>query len=418
MANIQNVDFSQVEQIGNRFITQLNALREISPIVWSETEQSWIITGHAEVAEAFSGSLPFSTARHKLLNFVLPDADERQKLIPNMLRYFPHFLINLDPPEHTRVRMLMMKAFSRQVVEDYRPLACKVIHDVLDSMAGRAEVEFVEEVGRPITARNIMRLMGLQDEAFYLPKLKEWAYLANAAGSGRPNREILARADAAFAEMAEAFRPEIETRRRNPTGDFVSTLVHAGTEETRFSDEELIGELILVLLAGHDTTLNTMSLSINALAKDKPARDYMLTHPDTIMNSIMELMRYIAMSTSQGRIVAEDFEWKGHQLKKGQIATIMTAAANRDPRVFAEPERLDLTRPQGNNVTFGPGTHHCIGHLLAKMQLTEFFPEFLRRYESFEVLDEALRFGGGITFRGPQALHVRLHPRTGEKGAA
>ena len=110
MANIQNVDFSQVEQIGNRFITQLNALREISPIVWSETEQSWIITGHAEVAEAFSGSLPFSTARHKLLNFVLPDADERQKLIPNMLRYFPHFLINLDPPEHTRVRMLMMKA--------------------------------------------------------------------------------------------------------------------------------------------------------------------------------------------------------------------------------------------------------------------------------------------------------------------
>ena len=274
---IQNIDFSQVEQIGNRFISQLNALRELSPILWSETEQSWIITGHAEVAEAFAGNLPLSTAQHKLLNFVLPDAEERERMIPNMLKYFPHFLINIDPPDHTRVRSLMMKAFSRPVVEAYRPLARKVIHDVLDGVAAQSEVEFVEQVGRPITARNIMRLMGLLDEAFYLPKLNEWAYLANAAGSGRPNRELLARADAAFAEMAEAFRPEIESRRRKPTGDFISMLVHAGTEETRFSDEELIGELILVLLAGHDTTLNTMSLSINALASDAPARDYMRT---------------------------------------------------------------------------------------------------------------------------------------------
>jgi pimeloyl-[acyl-carrier protein] synthase len=89
----------------------------------------------------------------------------------------------------------------------------------------------------------------------------------------------------------------------------------------------------------------------------------------------------------------------------------MTVGANRDPRVFAEPERLDLSRNQDSNVTFGPGTHHCIGHLFAKMQLTEFFPEFLRRYDSFDVLDKEIQFGGGLTFRGPQALHVRLGAR-------
>jgi cytochrome P450 len=405
------IDFSQVEQLGDRIIGQINALREVAPIAWVETEQSWVISGYAEVLEAYSGKLPLSAARFKLLNYLLPDEAERMRLLPNMMKYFPHFLIMLDPPQHSAVRRLLMKPFSKKMAEDYRPLARRVICETLDQVADRNEVEFVEEIGRVITARNIMRVTGFENEEFYLPRLKEWAYLANAAGSGRPSREILMRADTAFAEMAAAFLPEIERRRRQPNDDFVSSLVHAQEGGVRFSDDELIGELILVLLAGHDTTLNTMALSINALSHDPAAREYMHTHPDAMLNAVMELMRFIAMSTSQGRIVAEDFNWKGHQLKKGQIVTIMTAGANRDPRVFAEPERLDLTRNQDANVTFAPGTHHCIGHLFAKMQLTEFFPEFLKRYRAFDVLDDEIKFGGGLTFRGPQALHLRLHRR-------
>jgi cytochrome P450 len=305
----------------------------------------------------------------------------------------------------------MLKPFSSKVTEAYRPHAREVIREVLDGVQGRSEVEFVEEVGRPVTARNIMRIIGFEDEEFYLPKLKEWAYLANAGLSGLPGRDILRRTDAAFGEMAAAFQGEIDRRRTAPSDDFVSLLLNAGEEGDKFSDDELIGELILILLAGHDTTLNTMALSINALSRDPAARDYMRDNPQKILNSLMELMRYIAMSTSQQRIAARDFEWEGHEFKAGQIVTIMTAAANRDPRVFADPECLDLTRDQSNNVAFGPGTHHCIGHLVAKMQLTEFFPEFLRRYGSFEILDETIKFGGGLTFRGPQELHVRLHYR-------
>jgi pimeloyl-[acyl-carrier protein] synthase len=404
-------DFSQIEKLGDRVIGQLNALREVAPIYWSELNQSWIISGHAEVVEAYSGNLPFSAQRHKLLNLVVPDEEERKKLIPNTLRYFPHFLINIDPPEHTRVRGLLMKAFTRKVAEDYRPQARKVICQILDGIKGRSEVEFIEEVARQITARNLMRITGFENEEFYLPKLKEWAYLANAAGSGRPSRELLARNDKGFAEMAEAFLVEINRRRTSPGTDFLSKLVHAGEGDNKFSDDELIGEMILVLLAGHDTTLNTMALIINALSTRKAERDHIREHPEAILNNIMEMMRFIAMSTSQGRVVAEDFEWKGHQFRKGQIVTIMTAAANRDPHVFVEPERIDFSRNQDNNVTFAPGTHHCIGHLIAKMQLTEFFPEFLNRYDRFDILDEELHFGGGLTFRGPQEMHVRLHPR-------
>jgi cytochrome P450 len=184
------------------------------------------------------------------------------------------------------------------------------------------------------------------------------------------------------------------------------------------SEDELVGILHLTLLAGHDTTTNTISLGVAALSKDFEAREYMRNNPDRLADSLMELMRHIAMSTSMSRIVTQDFVWRGHQLKAGQVVHLMIAGANRDPRVFPDPEVLDFSRPQDMNMTFGPGLHHCIGHFLAKMELGEFFPEFLKRFEPFEVLDKEILFGGGMSFRGPQELHVRLHPRRPDIAAA
>jgi cytochrome P450 len=116
------------------------------------------------------------------------------------------------------------------------------------------------------------------------------------------------------------------------------------------------------------------------------------------------------MSTAQGRLVTRDFEWRGAKLRKGDYAMLMIAAANRDPRRFDDPERLDLTRDTSEVATFGPGIHHCIGHLLAKMQLGEFFTRLFSRFE-VEVLDAELSFIASLTFRGLETMHVRLRPR-------
>lgn len=412
MSVAPDIDFSQVPVLGNRLLDQLNALRNASPVYWSEHEQAWIITGHKEVLEAFQGGVPLSARRSDFLLYLLPDKEEREALIPHVLRYFPKFLINLDPPEQHRLRMLMAPAFGRNVVEGYRPLAREVIAEVLERAADAGEVEFISEVARPITGLNILRMMGLEDEAKFLPKLERWAYFASAGGSV-PSRQVMAEMDEVFAEMAGVFTPLIEARRAEKGDDFISRLVHAELDGDRLTDEEIIGNLMLILLAGHDTTLNTMALSIDALSRDPEAVAFMRANPDKTLNSVMELSRYIAMSTHQGRIVAEDFEWCGQQLKKGQPVHIMTAGANRDPKVFENPEQLDLTRNQMQNLTFGPGIHHCIGHLFAKMQLTEFFPQFLELFERWETLDESLVWSASVTFRGPIAMHVRLHPRKG-----
>jgi cytochrome P450 len=133
-------------------------------------------------------------------------------------------------------------------------------------------------------------------------------------------------------------------------------------------------------------------------------------HPAAIENISMELMRYVSMSTALVRVVKEDFDWQGREFRKGQLVYLVIAAANRDPQVFADPEKLDVSRPQGPNMTFAPGAHHCIGHFFAKMQLAEFFPELLRRFERIEILDETLDWHSAIGFRGLRHLHLRLWP--------
>ena len=403
-------DFSKFAQLGNDVIPILNSVRDYSPISWSEQNNGWVVCSHAQVAAGLRGNLPLSCGRHKGIEANIPKA-RQSELIPNILKYFPMFAVNIDPPRHARVRKLLVKAFSKKVVENFRPTARKNIKANLDSLGDRTEIEFVGECAREITARNLLEVIGLTDTATYLPKLERWSYLmvagTGAIIGGYADEALTRETDAVFAEQAAIFQAEIDARRNAPGDDLVSQLVAAREDGDSLTDDEIIANLILIIIAGHDTTLNTMALSILELSRNAAARRYILDNPDKVLNASMELMRFVSMSTHQFRFVQDDFDWHGNALKKGQMVHLMIGAANRDPAIFTDPETLDLTRPQDQNLTFGPGLHHCIGHLFAKMQLTEFFPEFLRRFASFEVIGD-VPFSGGVSFRGPISMHLRL----------
>jgi cytochrome P450 len=167
----------------------------------------------------------------------------------------------------------------------------------------------------------------------------------------------------------------------------------------------------LVLIAGHDTTSSTLSLGLAALSAHVELWEQMYRHPEKMLDSCLELMRFTAMSTAQPRVAAVDFVWQGKQIKQGQFIWLMLAAANRDPRVFAEPEKLDAARSNDKSMVFAPGLHHCIGHQLAKLQVTEFFGELVRRFSGAELLDPQLAFMPQIVFRGLYHLNLRLQPR-------
>jgi len=158
-----------------------------------------------------------------------------------------------------------------------------------------------------------------------------------------------------------------------------------------------------------------MALGTVALVRHPQAREYLLGHPDSLSNSVMELARFIAMSTMQPRVVSADFEWHGQQLRQGDYVLLMLAGGNRDPRVFPDPETLDMTRPTEMSLVFGTGIHHCIGHLLAKMQLGELLPELFRRFE-VEILPNGIEFSPVLSQRGLMRLDVRLRQRVATPG--
>ncbi|MET0660960.1 MAG: cytochrome P450 [Steroidobacteraceae bacterium] len=400
-----SLDLTQVSLLGNDILGKINQVREIAPVIWSDSAGAWIVSRHADVLEAFSGRMPLSNVRFTRLLDLIPEA-ERQHRIPHVMKSVPMWIVNIDPPQHTRIRKLLTRAFSKKVIEGVRPFARATIARVLDQAGEKREVEFINQVARAVTGRVIMSILGVGAEN--LPRLQAWSIAMNSFGNAQPVPSMLDDMETAMAEMDALFTVEIEKRRRHPTGDFISEMVEASEGEDALSDDEIRNMCQVTLIAGHDTTMNTMGLSAVALARNADAREYLREHPQD-PNAIMEVMRYVAMSTMMARVVSADFEWHGQQLRTGDVVFLMIAGANRDPRTFADPDRIDMTRATDQVMVFGSGLHHCIGHLLAKMQLGEFLPALVRRFD-IEILDEPLQFTNHLVQRGLARLNVRLYP--------
>jgi pimeloyl-[acyl-carrier protein] synthase len=404
------IDFAMTDHvaIGPQLLDRLLALRSAGPILWSEQQNAWLVTSNEAVAEAFKGELPLSSGRFERLLGFIPEAERWR--IETVRRIFPTFVVNMDPPVHTRLRRLLMRAFSRRVSESYRPFVQANIDRVLDEAALKNQVEFVEEVARQVPGRLILELLGLSQDDY--PELQRWTNsISVALGGGAPTLDMLDRVEETFKEMETLFSAEIRRREETPTDDFISSLMAPDEEGDRLTHDEVLGACFLTLSAGNNSTTNTLSLGTAALARHPQARAELLAKPEMIDGAMMELMRFIAMSTNQVRLVTADFEWRGHPLKKGQMVSLLVAGANHDPAVFPQPEQLDFHRGQAANMTFAPGMHFCVGHFLARMQLTEFFTRLLTRFPNLEVLDEDLHWSTAFNFRGLKSLNVRLAPR-------
>jgi pimeloyl-[acyl-carrier protein] synthase len=404
-----DINLATLPPTGDAVVVELNRLREQDPIYWSEASQCWIISGHAEVMEAFRGTLPFSNVSlPDRLAYGMPIAEKKARW-PNIVRYFPPAVTNSDGAVHARQRTLYLKAVNRKLVENLRPFVRERVTALLDMAAKRDEVEFVGQIARMLPGSVALRLLGMAQD--YLARLEEWDNaVTTALMTVNPKHEWLDRLETVTIDMVQVFGREIEARRTAPKEDLITQLLNAVEDGDRLSMDEMLSALILVIIAGHDSTANSITLGIRALAKHPEAWAYWRAHPEKSVDCAIELMRYVAMSTVQPRIIGADFEWQGHRLHKGDIAILSIAGGNRDPRVYAEPEKLDFTRPNDMALTFGPGLHHCIGHLLAKLQLAEFFSALVERFDRVEILDNPA-FTESLVFRGLTALQLRFHSR-------
>jgi cytochrome P450 len=409
-------DLSDLEAIGSDLVPHLTAIREHEPVFWSDIQQGWFVTRFAEVAEGFGGRLPLSNVRLGKVAFAAIPEAEWPARIPLLTSGTPTFANMTDPPYHNRLRKRMNAAFGKSSVETMRAFVNQRIGALLDRAEAQGELEFIESIARPLTGSVIMRLMGVPE--VHLGNLRDWANsIVMALGTPRPSAGLLEEGERAMREMDKVFQQELADRKAHPKDDFLTTLAAASEGEDGLTHAELLGTCVNTLLAGHESTASTMAFGVATLARHPEQVAYMLEHPERNAQTVEEVGRYVAMSASQTRVATRDFEWHGRQIHAGDVIYLWVASANRDPRVFQDPDTFDLSRNIKESLVFGRGIHHCVGHFLAKLQLGEFFPALFGRF-AVEVLDDPLDYSGGYAFRTLSSLRIRVKPRTGRRSAA
>jgi cytochrome P450 len=406
-----DINLAALAPTGDALLGEINQLREHDPLYWSAESRCWIVSGHAEVTEGFSGTLPLSSTHIPKSLYRSMSPEELSARLPTSMRYMPRIVTNLDGDEHAHLRKLLVKAFNRKLVEGLRPYVRERVAMLLATAAERREIEFNEGIARMLPGAVILRLLGMSPE--YLARLKGWSDgVTTALTSFDPKKEWLDGLETVVSDMVGVFSAEIGRRRTDPQADFITQLLNTVEGDDRLTMDEMLATLILIIIAGHDTTSNSLTLGIRAMSRHPAAWAYWREHPERSVDCAIELMRYIAMSTTLPRIAAADFDWRGRHIREGDLVMLMVAGGNRDPRVYSEPEMLDFTRRNDTALTFGPGLHHCIGHLLAKLQLSEFFLELVQRFERVDLVEEPL-FTPALVFRSVGSLKLRFHPCPG-----
>ncbi len=368
-------------------------LREIGAVLRAD-DGALVVTRHADCAavvrDARLGHLP----KHMLEFIGLGDWAEHPAL-----RLLFTSILTLNPPDHTRLRRLVSTSFTARRVHLLRPAVERLVDDLLDELP--EEGDFISSFAFPLPVNVIGELLGVPaaDRAQFQTLIRHWTQVLDVI-----TPEVLAVADPAATVVHDYLAELVEERRRQPQDDLISALVAAEAEGDRLTVDELLTMSALLFAAGFETTTNLLANGLAALLRHPAQIPALLARPEAAAE---ELIRYDSPVQLLSRVVWEPVTIGGVELEAGERVVAYLGAGNRDPRQFAEPERLDLARAGNAPLSFGGGIHYCLGAPLARLEAQIAFPALLRRFPGLELAGEPQR-RDSLTIRGFTALPVRL----------
>ena len=322
-----------------------------------------------------------------------------------------------DPPEHTRLRGLVNKAFTPRVAESLRPRIQAIVDDLLAALDGAAEFDVIESLANSLPVLVILELLGVPAEDRVRLKTLSDAYAAFLGGNAR-EPGVAEAANAGIMELNEYYRDAIARRRREPGNDLISGLIAAEEQGTVLSEDEMLATCILLLVAGHETTTNLIGNGLLALLRNPEAKTAFMAEHMNPRTAIDELLRYDSPVQLTGRMTSERVVFGDVEVDAGTGVDIWLGAANRDPARFLNPDTLDLTRADNRHMAFGYGIHFCVGAPLARLEGEIALRSLLGRFPALSLADADLSYHGTLVFRALTALPVWTEPRHGMNGRA
>jgi cytochrome P450 len=341
----------------------------------------------------------FVASRHADVNFILRERRFGKDFVGRMTRRFGnevldepvyrsmrHWMLQQDPPDHTRLRGLVVKAFTARRVEDMRPRIQQIVDEVLDRVAAQGHMDLIANFAFPLPVTVICDMLGIpaEDHAIFFSGARTGGRLLDPVPLTRAEID---EANAGNLAAAEYFRRLFELRRRQPGDDLTTQLVQAEQEGSKLSNEELTANIILLFGAGHETTVNLIGNGLLALHRNPDQLRLLQSNPSLIANAIDEFLRYDSSVQLTGRTALEAVTVGGTDVAEGETVLCLLGAANRDPTVYPDPDRLDITRQNIRPMSFGGGIHFCLGAQLARIEGEVAIAMLLRRLPNLTLDD-------------------------------
>ena len=318
-------------------------------------------------------------------------------------------MLDRDPPDHTRLRSLVSKAFTPRVVEGLRPRIQKIVDGLIAGAEAAGSMDLIEEFAYPIPVNVICEMLGVPVDDH--ERFKGWS-LDIARGLDSiwlpPDSEIPRRSAAARHAISDYFRELIAQRRASPRGDLLSALIAAEEAGDKLNEEELLATCILILIAGHETTVNLIGNGVLALLRNPEELRRLRETPGLITTAVEELLRYDGPVQRTARVASDDATIGGHTIRKGEMVMPFIGAADRDPAHFPEPDRLDLSRADNRHIAFGWGIHFCLGAPLARVEGQIAINTLVRRLPRLAFVNDTVEYRQSLTLRGLKALPVKF----------
>jgi cytochrome P450 len=371
-------------------------MRDEVPLYRNERFDFWALSRFQDVLDASVDVATYSSARGTVLELMGQELPVRP-------------MIFMDPPEHTRLRALVSRAFIPRRIAGLEASIREIVRAYLDPQVGGSGFDFVADFGAKVPMMVISSMLGVPEED--REQIRRWTdeFLHREPGETDPS----ARVGPILGRIAGYFMGYVQARRAQPRDDMMTDLLEADVEDgsgtkRRLSDVELLAFISLLSGAGNETVARLLGFAAATLASFPQEREKLVERPGLIPNAIEELLRYEAPSPVQGRTLMRDVEWHGVHVPAGSVMLLLTGSAGRDERQYADPDRFDVERDVGRHLSFGYGTHFCLGAALARLEARVALEEVLARFPRWEV-----EWGGAArvttsTVRGFAKLPIRF----------